>query len=70
MTECPAAPNNALLSPLEHTSPHAPLARIGPTNESAADRIDRIRHLIANGHYETPDRMDVAIDRMIHQLAG
>ena len=33
------------------------------------DRVDAIRAQLANGTYETPDKLNVALDRMLDELA-
>ena len=37
--------------------------------EVQQDRVDAIRAQIANGSYETADKLNVAVDRMLNELA-
>jgi negative regulator of flagellin synthesis FlgM len=37
-------------------------------NEVRQDKVDEIRGQIANGSYETPDKIDQAVDRLIDDL--
>lgn len=65
-------------------SAHAPIALQGPVGDDGpfrvalaadtdpaavrADLVERVRREIANGTYETPEKWDVALDRLLDRL--
>ncbi|MCH7721367.1 MAG: flagellar biosynthesis anti-sigma factor FlgM [Planctomycetes bacterium] len=46
----------------------AMLAELAHANELRTERIARLREQIADGIYETPDKIHVAAERLIHEL--
>jgi len=52
------------------TPDHAPSADTQPATEAPMrhDLILRIAEQIAQGHYETPDKLDQAMDRLLEEL--
>lgn len=52
-------------------SPEAKLLEeISRTTDIQHNRIDEIRRMIASGVYETPERLSVALDRLLDDLNG
>jgi hypothetical protein len=50
-------------------SPEAQLLEeISRAGEIRQDRIDEIRRMIASGVYETPERLSLALDRLLNDL--
>lgn len=50
-------------------SPQARLLdEISQAGEIRHDRIDELRRMIADGVYETPDKLAIAVDRMLERL--
>ena len=53
----------------------ADVNRLGVTNQVAGggeiriDRVAELRRQIADGSYETPEKLDAALDRLLDQLA-
>ena len=41
----------------------------GGTADIRFDRVNAIRAAIADGSYETPDKLDIALDRLLDRLA-
>jgi negative regulator of flagellin synthesis FlgM len=52
----------------------SPLGRmldgIGQLPEIRHEKVDAIRQQIASGIYETPEKLDVAMDRLLDELSG
>ena len=52
----------------------SPLGRmldgIGRLPEIRHEKVDAIRQQIASGIYETPEKLDVAMDRLLDELSG
>ncbi len=46
----------------------AMLAELADANQLRTERIARLREQIADGLYETPDKISVAAERLIHEL--
>jgi|GEM_PF-687323 anti-sigma28 factor (negative regulator of flagellin synthesis) len=46
------------------------LDEISRSGEVQQSRVDEIRRMIASGVYETPERLAVALDRLIDDLHG
>ena len=44
------------------------LSRIGDIPDIRQDRVDQIRAEIANGVYETEERLDVAVSRLLDEI--
>ncbi len=44
------------------------LEEISRTNDIGQGRVDEIRRMIAAGVYETPERLSVALDRLLDEL--
>ena len=44
------------------------LSRISDLPEVRQDRVDQIRQQIANGTYETGDKLDTALDRLLDEI--
>jgi anti-sigma28 factor (negative regulator of flagellin synthesis) len=42
--------------------------RLGSCSEARCDRIDAIRKAIADGTYETPEKVALMLDRLIAEL--
>ena len=52
-----------------HISPEARLMEeISRTGELHHNRIDEIRRMIASGVYETPEKMAIAMERLLDEL--
>ena len=50
-------------------SPEADLlARISEMPEIRQERVDQIRAQIAEGHYDTSEKLDVAVDRLLDEM--
>ena len=47
----------------------APNTAVAGGGEIRIDRVAEIRRQIADGNYETPEKMDAALDRLLDQLA-
>ena len=70
-----AAPGST--SPVDQLelSSTASISRLDATNQIAGggeiriDRVAEIRRQIADGSYETPEKLDAALDRLLDQLA-
>ena len=45
------------------------LSRVHDVPEVRQDRIDSIRASIAQGDYETPEKLDLALERMLDEMA-
>jgi negative regulator of flagellin synthesis FlgM len=45
------------------------LEQIGQMPDIRADRVAELRAQIASGVYETPDKLDAALDRLLDELA-
>ena len=45
-----------------------PAAQVNPGVESRADRVARIRAEIERGEYDTPERFEAAMERMLDRL--
>lgn len=43
---------------------------IGQLPEIRHERVEELRAQIASGAYETPEKLDVALDRMLDELLG
>jgi negative regulator of flagellin synthesis FlgM len=43
---------------------------IGQLPEIRHERVDEIRRQIAAGSYETPEKLELALDRMLDELMG
>ena len=43
---------------------------IGRLPEIRHEKVDAIRAQIASGVYETPEKMDIAMDRLLDELSG
>lgn len=63
-TKCDAASDQVTISPAAEAAIQA--AEAGDVRQ---DLVNRIRSEIAAGTYETPDKLDVALDRMLDELA-
>jgi hypothetical protein len=46
------------------------LEEISRAGEVQQSRVDEIRRMIAAGVYETPERLSVALDRLLDELSG
>ena len=52
-----------------HISPEARLLEeISRSSDIQQGRVDEIRRMIASGVYETPEKLNVAIDRLMDEL--
>ena len=47
----------------------APSSAIAGGGEIRIDRVAEIRRQISNGSYETPEKLDAALDRLLDQFA-
>ncbi len=45
------------------------LAELNDATDIRAEKVAEIRQQIETGHYETSDKLDVAVDRMLDELA-
>ena len=62
----PQAPRDQLeISPLGQM-----LDGLGALPEIRHEKVEAIRQQIASGVYETPEKLDVALDRLLDELAG
>ena len=46
------------------------LAEISQTHEIRQERIDEIRSMIASGVYETPEKLSIAVNRLLESIAA
>jgi negative regulator of flagellin synthesis FlgM len=46
------------------------VSRVHETQDIRADRVDEIRRQIAAGVYETSDKLDVALGRLLDEIAS
>lgn len=44
------------------------LSTMAPDSSIRADRVAEIRQAIANGTYETPEKIDITVDRLLNVL--
>jgi negative regulator of flagellin synthesis FlgM len=67
----PSEANGLLGSDQIDISPEADMiSRVQETNDVRADRIAQIRAQIADGTYETHERLDIAVGRLLDQVIG
>jgi anti-sigma28 factor (negative regulator of flagellin synthesis) len=54
------------------TPAHGAATTQDPTSEPSirTDLVERIRREIADGTYETPEKWDIALDRLLDRLEG
>lgn len=46
------------------------LSKMSQLPEIRQDKVDEIRQAILQGDYETPDKIDVVVDRLLQELSG
>lgn len=46
------------------------LEEISRTSDISQERVDEIRRMIASGVYESPEKLSVALDRLVDELHG
>lgn len=56
-------------APVDQLDISAEAQLMSQTNEIRADRVADIRAQIANGQYETPEKINSALDRMLDEFA-
>jgi negative regulator of flagellin synthesis FlgM len=59
---------NSSTAPVDQLEISAEAQRISQTGDVRADRVADIRAQIANGQYETPEKINSAIDRMLDEF--
>ncbi len=70
-----AKPSTAPVDQLDLSSASSGVNRLASTTQVAGggeiriDRVADIRRQIADGSYETPEKLDAALDRLLDQLA-
>lgn len=55
---------------LDLSSVDAASNQVDLQGEFRSQRLARIQEQIANGTYETPQKLNIAVDRMVEQLTG
>ena len=56
-------------APVDQLDISAEAQMMSQTNEIRGDRVADIRAQIANGQYETPEKINTALDRMLDEFA-
>lgn len=66
----PSAPNQSgpIQDELQISDAARLLDRVGDVPEVRQDRIDQIRAEIAEGSYETQEKLDIAIERLLDEI--
>ncbi len=59
---------NSSTAPVDQLEISAEAQRISQTGDVRADRVADIRAQIANGQYESPEKINSAIDRMLDEF--
>jgi negative regulator of flagellin synthesis FlgM len=65
----PAANTQAASDQLEISDSGRIAAQLADIPDVRQDKIDSARAAIANGAYETPEKLDIALDRLLDELA-
>ena len=74
-TEPATKPNSASVDQLDLSNATSGVNRLDSSSPIAGggeiriDRVAELRRQIADGSYETPEKLDAALDRMLDQLA-
>lgn len=64
----PSAPDEDTGDRLEISETGQMLSSLSPDSKIRADRVAEIRQAIADGSYETPDKIDTTVDRLLDVL--
>ena len=59
---------NSSTAPVDQLEISAEAQRISQTGDVRADRVADIRAQIANGQYESPEKINSAVDRMLDEF--
>jgi len=59
---------NSSTAPVDQLEISAEAQRISQTGDVRADRVADIRDQIANGQYESPEKINSAVDRMLDEF--
>ena len=64
-----SATDSGSAAPVDQLDISAEAQMMSQTNEIRGDRVADIRAQIANGQYETPEKINTALDRMLDEFA-